>query len=102
HSNFNGKVTAECYAPNAALGNFKLMSFNLGSTLAVWLQTHAPETYNQIVASEAEYRTENQVSNSLAQPAHHTILPLGRRRDKMLQVKWGLMSFEHRFGHAAE
>ena len=102
YRNFNEKVTAECYAPNAALGNFKLMSFNLGATLAVWLQAHAPETYTQIVAGEQEYCAQNELTNSLAQPAHHTILPLCRRRDKVLQVKWGLMSFEHRFGHAAE
>ena len=33
YSNFNEKVTAECYAPNAELGNFKLMSFNVGANL---------------------------------------------------------------------
>ena len=102
YSNFNEKVTAECYAPNAELGNFKLMSFNVGANLTAWLHANAPATYDQIVASEKEYTELNQVSNALAQPAHHTILPLARRRDKMLQVQWGLMSYEHRFGHAAE
>ena len=102
YGNYNAKVTAECYAPNAELGNFKLMSFNVGSNLAAWLHKNAPATYDQIVASEAFYTEQNGVSNSLAQPAHHTILPLARRRDKLLQVKWGLMAFEHRFGHAAE
>jgi hypothetical protein len=39
------------------------------------------------------------VSNGLAQPVHHTILPLARRRDKICQVRWGVASFVHRFGH---
>ncbi len=100
--NFNEKVTAECYAPNAALGNFNLMSFNLGATLARWLEVHAPETYAQIIAADQQSTAQWGVGNALAQPAHHTILPLCRRRDKRLQVRWGQMSFEHRFGRPAD
>jgi len=100
--NFNEKVLAECYAPNASLGNFGLMSFNLGATLARWLEVHAPETYAQIVAAEQAYAAQWGAGNAIAQPAHHTILPLCRRRDKRLQVRWGQMSFEHRFGRPAE
>ncbi len=102
YHNFNEKITAECYTPNAELGNFDLMSFNLGATLARWMEVHAPATYARIVAADRKYREKWGVGNSLAQPAHHTILPLCRKRDKLAQVKWGLMSFEHRFGHAAE
>jgi hypothetical protein len=102
YRNFNEKVTAECYAPNAALGNFSLISFNLGATLARWLEANAPETYTQIVAADREVCSRTGAGNALAQPAHHTILPLCRRRDKQLQVRWGLMSFEHRFGRKAE
>ena len=102
YRNFNEKVTAECYAPNAALGNFGLMSFNLGATLARWLSVNAVETYQQIVQADQGYFTQHGAGNALAQPAHHSILPLLRRRDKLVQVKWGLMAFEHRFGHPAE
>ncbi len=102
YHDFNAKVTAECYAPNAALGNFNLMSFNLGATLARWLERNAPETYQQIVAADRQHRTQHGLGNAVAQPAHHTILPLCRQRDKRLQVRWGLMSFEHRFGRPAE
>ncbi|MEO7003665.1 MAG: glycoside hydrolase, partial [Ktedonobacterales bacterium] len=35
--NFNEKITAECYRPNAELGNFEAISFDLGPTLAAWL-----------------------------------------------------------------
>jgi hypothetical protein len=101
YGNFNEKVTAECYAPNADLGNFGLMSFNLGATLAAWLETHAPDTYQKIVAADRAQHEQWGVGNALAQPAHHTILPLCRRRDKEVQVRWGLMSFERRFGHPA-
>jgi len=102
YRNFNEKITAECYTPNAALGNFGLMSFNLGATLARWLEIHAPDTYTQIIEADRGYFAQHGVGNALAQPAHHTILPLCRRRDKDVQVRWGLMSFEHRFGHQAE
>ncbi len=102
YSNFNEKITAECYAPNAELGNFELMSFNLGATLARWLEKHAPDTYRRVVASVQNYREKWGVGNALAQPAHHTILPLCSSRDKALQVRWGRLSFEHRFGHRAE
>jgi hypothetical protein len=102
YRNFNEKVTAECYVPNADLGNFGLMSFNLGATLARWLHDHAPETFKRIVDAERAYGEQWGVGNALAQPAHHTILPLCRRRDKLVQVKWGQLSFEHRFGHPAE
>lgn len=102
YRNFNEKVTAECYAPNANLGNFDLISFNLGATLARWLEAHAPDTYARIIAADRQHFAKWGVGNAIAQPAHHTILPLCRRRDKRLQVRWGQMSFEHRFGHPAE
>jgi hypothetical protein len=35
----------------------------------------------------------------VAQSAHHTILPLARRRDKIAQVAWGIGSYTYRFGH---
>ena len=38
--NFNEKIYSECYKPNADLGNFELISFNFGPTLARWLQLH--------------------------------------------------------------
>ncbi len=100
--NWNARITAECYAPNARAGNFEHISFNLGGTLARWLDEHAHETYERIVAAERTYREAHGVGNGLAQSVHHTILPLARRRDKICQVHWGIASFEHRFGHRPE
>jgi len=99
HANWNERITAECYAPNAQAGNFEHISFNLGGTLARWLDGHAHATYERIVASERAYQESHSVGNGVAQPVHHTILPLARRRDKICQVRWGIASFKRRFGH---
>jgi hypothetical protein len=99
YANWNERITAECYAPLAAAGAFERISFNLGGTLARWLDENAHPTYQRIVASEQAHRAAHGVSNGLAQPVHHTILPLARRRDKICQVRWGIASFAHRFGH---
>lgn len=102
YANSYEKVTDLCYKPNAELGNFESISFNLGAHLSRWLEGHAPETYARIVSADQAHRDTWGVGNALAQPAHHTILPLCNARDKALQVRWGLLSFEHRFGRKAE
>lgn len=99
YANWNERITAECYAPNAERGNFDHVSFNLGTTLARWLDDNAHPVYRRILAAERQYREVHSVSNGVAQPVHHTILPLARHRDKICQVRWGIASFEHRFGH---
>lgn len=99
YANWNERITAECYRPNARAGNFERISFNLGGTLARWLDEHAHGTYERIVEAEHRHRDIHGVGNGIAQPVHHTILPLARRRDKICQVRWGIASFEHRFGH---
>lgn len=100
--NFNEKATALAYRPNAELGNFEMMSFNVGNALTRWMEKNAPETYQRIVAADANHRLKWGVGNALAQPAHHAILPLCRPRDQKLLVHWGLVTFEHRFGRPAE
>jgi len=99
YANWNERITAECYAPLAERGIFGRISFNLGSTLARWLDENSHSTYERIVASERAYHKAHGVGNGLAQPAHHTIPPLARRRDKICQVRWGIASFVRRFGH---
>jgi alpha-amylase/alpha-mannosidase (GH57 family) len=96
-ANFNEKINAECYRPNAELGNFEALSFNLGPTLAAWLEGHDPPTYQRIV--EADVPNSVWPGNALAQPYNHTILPLATRRDKETQIIWGVADFHYRFGH---
>jgi len=98
YHDFNVKITAECYRPNALLGNFGRISYNIGPTLAKWISENDPLTFETIIKSCRQHKKKYGVSNALAQPVHHTILPLARLRDKLAQVKWGVVSFEHRVG----
>lgn len=90
YPNFNAKITAECYRPNAELGNFARLSYDVGPTLAAWLEVEAPEVHKAIVLSDG--------GNAMAQAYNHTILPLATRRHKVTQVRWGIADFQHRFG----
>ncbi len=98
YHDYNAKITAESYRPNAFAGNFDRISFNIGPTLIGWLDRHDHETYRRIQEADRIHRQTCGVGNAIAQPAHHTILPLARRRDKITQIKWGMASFIHRFG----
>jgi len=98
-ANFSEKINAECYRPNAELGNFDALSFNLGPTLAAWLEGHDPSTYQRIVEADRRNQAAHGVGNALAQAYNHTILPLAARRDKETQIVWGVADFRHRFGH---
>ncbi len=99
YRDWNERITAECYTPNAESGCFDQISFNLGGTLARWMAAHATGTYERIVNAVTSYRSRYGEGNALAQSVHHTILPLARGRDKRCQVFWGIASFEHRFGY---
>ncbi|MCS7251683.1 MAG: hypothetical protein NZ572_04510, partial [Thermoflexus sp.] len=97
YRNFNEKITAECYRPLAERHLFEEISFNVGPTLIAWLARHHPETYQRILEADRA-NVARGVGNAIAQSAHHTILPLARRRDKITQVYWGVKFFQHHFG----
>ena len=40
-------------------------------------------------------------TNGIAQPFHHTILPLASAADRRTEIRWGLRDFEWRFGRSA-
>jgi len=101
-ANFNEKITDECYRPNAEEGNFDAMSFDLGPTLADWLERRHPTTHARIIAADRRNVAAYGVGNALAQAYNHTILPLATPRDKRTQIVWGMMDFAHRFGRPAE
>jgi hypothetical protein len=100
-ANFNEKITTECYRPNADEGNFAAMSYDLGPTLASWLEQSHPDVYQRILASEHQHMQRYGVSNALAQAYNHTILPLANARDKRTQILWGLQDYRQRYGHDA-
>ena len=116
YHDWNERVSAECYAPNAAarildetgrivhiVNNYARMSFNFGPTLLSWMETQAPETYAAILDADRESRESfGGYGSALAQVYNHLIMPLASRRDKVTQVRWGIRDFEKRFGRHPE
>lgn len=99
--NYNEKITAECYRPNAEAGNFEAISFDLGPTLASWLEQEHADVYRRIIDADRIHMERYGVGNALAQVYNHTILPLAMTRDKRTQIVWGLCDFRYRYGHDA-
>jgi len=97
--NWNERINDQCYRPNAALGNFEKISFNIGPTLVDWLASKDTTTISRIVAQDKKNYKKYGVGNAMAQPYNHTILPLSTRQDKMTQVLWGIADFEFWYGH---
>ncbi len=102
YRNWNERINAQCYRPNAQLGNFEHISFNIGPTLMQWMARHDPETLNLIIQQERRNLETYGTGNGLAQAYNHTILPLASLEDKITQVRWGISDFEFRFGHKPE
>ena len=91
---WNERVSADCYRPNAALGNLGSMSWDVGPTLAAWLETDDPATHEGFVSGDRGV-------NGMAQPFHHTILPLASAADRLTEIRWGMRDFAVRFGRRA-
>jgi len=102
YSNWNERIHAECYRPNAVLGNFERISFNFGPTVLSWMQKQDNGTYQQILAQDQANVEKFGVGNAMAQAYNHTILPLASYREKVTQVSWGIADFEYRFGRKPE
>jgi alpha-amylase/alpha-mannosidase (GH57 family) len=115
YHDWNERVAAECYAPNAAarrmdaqnrildiVNNFAALAFDAGPTLMAWLERERPSVYAAILEADRTSRAARGHGNAIAQAYGHAILPLCSRRDKVTQVRWGLADFRHRFGRAAE
>ena len=86
---WNQRVHAECYRPNAERGTLRHISWNLGPTLAGWMADEDGATHDRFVADSA---------SAIAQPYHHAILPLASAADRRTEIAWGIRDFEHRFG----
>jgi len=113
---WNERITAECYAPNASsrilgprerildiVNNYARISFNFGPTLLSWMAQHKPDDYRLILESDrlSQERFSGHGS-ALAQVYNHMIMPLANSRDKETQIVWGIRDFEHRFGRKPE
>jgi alpha-amylase/alpha-mannosidase (GH57 family) len=116
YHDWNEKITAECYAPNATsrildkqdrivqlVNNYTQISFDFGPTLLVWLEQKVPEVYQAII--EADRESQKRFSghgSAMAQAYNHMIMPLANSRDKQTQIIWGIRDFELRFGRMPE
>ncbi len=116
YHDWNEKITAECYAPNAAsrlldgegyiigiFDNYANMSFNFGPTLLDWMEENQPGTYESIIESDKLSREKfSGHGSAIAQCYNHMIMPLANSRDKRTQIIWGIRDFEKRFGRRTE
>ena len=116
YHDWNERVTAESYAPNAAsrildgeqkiidiVNNYSKISFDFGPTLISWIEAKAPRLYKAIQAADQE--TCQRFAGhgaAMAQGYNHIILPLANARDKSTQVVWGIKDFGYRFGRYPE
>ena len=79
--------------------NFERLSFNVGPTLWNWMFEQHADTCAEIVKQEHVDWKRYGVSNAMAQPYNHSILPLANKEDKLTQIRWGIEDFEFRYGH---
>ncbi len=111
YHDWNQRITAECYAPNAVsrilddqgrivkiTNNYSRISFNFGPTLLSWMEQKAQRTYELVLEADRISReTFSGHGSAIAQAYNHMILPLANRRDKYTQALWGIRDFQHRF-----
>lgn len=109
---WNQRIERECYRAVVAarisrddgrierlVNTLEWISFNVGPTLLEWMEREAKPTYESIIAADhASAERLGGLGNAIAQPYHHTILPLATRRDKQTEVRWGIADFRRRFG----
>jgi alpha-amylase/alpha-mannosidase (GH57 family) len=113
---WNERVTAECYGPNAwsrildqegfitrIVSNYGRISFNFGPTLLSWMERARPDVYEAILAADrASIQRFGGHGSALAQAYNHSILPLCSARDRVTQLRWGIRDFERRFERRPE
>jgi alpha-amylase/alpha-mannosidase (GH57 family) len=116
YHDWNERICAECYAPNAharivdrsgqvhrMINNYEWISFNVGPTLLAWMKRHGRRTLEAVL--EADRKSAERCGghgNAMAQAYNHTILPLADRKDKVLQVRWGIQVFRDCFQREPE
>lgn len=116
---WNERIHAECYEPNATakihiynsqgedfsaeVNNYENISFNFGPTLLHWMKRHANSTYQKILEADAKScAVKNGHGNAIAQVYNHIIMPLANERDKETQILWGIEDFNFHFGRYPE
>jgi Domain of unknown function (DUF3536)/Glycosyl hydrolase family 57 len=108
--NWNERILSECYTANAhahtmqgsvvhVRNNYESLNFDVGPTLAGWLQAHGKAAYRAMIRGDALHaEADGGHGNAIAQSYSHSILPLLPPRDRELQIAWGIDDFVFRFG----
>ncbi len=111
YHDWNERITAECYRPNAhaelhtadgatTRDNYEYLSFNIAPTLSSWLADHDPELLASLVRADRAQLTRTGHGAAIAHPYVHAILPLCNVDDRRTIVHWGIEEFRFRFGRA--
>jgi len=112
---WNARITHQCYEPFAAarllddaghvvqrMNLYEWVSFDVGTTLARWLEVHSRHTYEAILAADRASVARLGHGNAIAAPYNHVILPLASPRDRATEIRWGVDDFRRRFQREPE
>ena len=106
HECYRAVVSARIPGPGGRIARLvntlHSISFDLGPTLATWMEREARETNAAFLQSDRVSRERLGFGNAVATPYHHVILPLCSRRDKVTEVRWGMRDFARRFGRESD
>ena len=111
YHDWNERITAECYAPNAAarilddegrilkiVNNYSLISFNFGPTLLAWAKDRRPRLHQMIwkpTRDSQDLLRPRFGDRAGLQPHDHAA---GERPRQGHAGRWGIADFEYRFG----
>ncbi|MBZ0274831.1 MAG: DUF3536 domain-containing protein, partial [Anaerolineae bacterium] len=99
--NWNERIAATAYRPNAEIGNFSQISYSFSQSLLDWLAHHQPQVYNVVCQNDRQANgVEKLTGHALATAYDHVILPLARKRDKRTQILWGIEAFKRTYNRA--
>ncbi|MBK5201415.1 MAG: DUF3536 domain-containing protein [Spirochaetaceae bacterium] len=112
---WNEQILSSCYSANinaryldvygkvvSITNNFEHISFNFGPTLLSWMEENHKDVHDQIIVADKKSVIRLGHGNALAQGFNHTILPLDSIEDARIQIKWGIIDFQSRFGRLPE
>lgn len=116
YHDWNERILHECYTPNSKaqiindkgkiidrVNNYEYISFNFGPTLLNWIKIKHHDTYKKIIhADKISVAQNGGHGNAIAMCYNHMIMPLANYRDKITQIRWGLMDFEFHFKRKSE
>lgn len=96
--NWNDRLYEEVYRPNASLGNFELLNFDVGNAILLWLNLYAEDIHQTLIDGVKKVAQKRNASNILGVPLHQSPLPLLSRRDRLTQLLWGKQILKSHFG----